>query len=119
ICYGIAAGLCVVVALAPRSWLAGVAITGIAVCDGVAGGALLALIGKAARPYNVGAAMGVTGAAGALGALIPPLLLRGLQGLTDSPTAAWTLLAAVLLASALYVRSRRLHVGLGLAVGFR
>ena len=119
ICYGIAAGLCVVVALAPRWWVAVAAITGIAVCDGVAGGALLALIGKAARPYSVGAVMGVTGAAGALGALIPPLLFAGLQRLTHSYAAAWALLAAVLLAAALYVRARGLYVGLGLAVGFR
>jgi NNP family nitrate/nitrite transporter-like MFS transporter len=118
ICYGIAAGLCVVVMLAPR-WLPVVAITGIAVCDGVAGGALLALIGKATRPYSVGAVMGATGAAGALGALIPPMLLAGLHGLTHSYTAAWTLLAAVLLSAMLYVRTRGLYVGLGLAVGFR
>jgi NNP family nitrate/nitrite transporter-like MFS transporter len=119
ISYGIAAGLCLIVAVAPRWWVAVVAITGTAVCDGLAGGVLLALIGKAARPYHVGAVMGVTGAAGALGALVPPLLLAGLYGLTHSFTPAWTLLAAVLLASALYVRSRGLHVGLGLAVGFR
>ncbi|MFI5897951.1 nitrate/nitrite transporter [Actinoplanes sp. NPDC051513] len=118
ICYGIAAGLCMVVVLTPR-WLPVAAITGIAVCDGVAGGALLALIGKAARPYSVGAVMGATSAAGALGALIPPLLLAGLYRLTHSYTAAWTLLAAVLLSAVLYVRTRGLNVGLGLAVGFR
>jgi len=119
VCYGIAAGLCVVVMLAPWWWLPVVAITGIAVCDGVAGGALLALIGKAARPYSVGAVMGATGAAGALGALIPPLLLAGLHRLTHSYTAAWTLLAAVLLSAMLYVRTHGLSVGLGLAIGFR
>jgi NNP family nitrate/nitrite transporter-like MFS transporter len=119
ICYGIAAGLCVVVALAPLRWLSVVAITGIALCDGAASGALLALIGKAAQPYSAGAVMGVTGAAGALGALIPPLLLAGSQSLTHSYTAAWSLLAAVLLAAVLYVRTYDLRVGLGLAVGFR
>jgi NNP family nitrate/nitrite transporter-like MFS transporter len=119
ICYSIAAGLCVVVALTPPWWMTVVAITAIAVCDGAAGGALLALIGKAARPYSVGAVMGVTGAAGALGALVPPLLLAGLQRTTHSYTAAWALLAAVLLAAVLYIRTRGLHVGLGLAVGFR
>jgi NNP family nitrate/nitrite transporter-like MFS transporter len=118
-CYGVAAGLCLVVALAPRGWIPVAAITAIAVCDGVAGGALLALIGKAARPFSVGAVMGVTGAAGALGALIPPLLLAGLQSLTHSSAAAWAVLAAVLLAAALYVRTCDLNVGLGLAVGFR
>jgi NNP family nitrate/nitrite transporter-like MFS transporter len=119
ICYGIAAGLCVVVMLAPWWWLPVLAITGIAVCDGVAGGALLALIGKAARPYSVGAVMGATGAAGALGALIPPMLLAGLHRLTHSYITAWTLLAAVLLSAMLYVRTRGLYVGLGLAIGFR
>jgi MFS transporter, NNP family, nitrate/nitrite transporter len=119
ICYGIAAALCVVVALAPRSWLAVGAIAGVAACDGLAGGALLALIGKAARPYSVGSVLGVTGAAGTLGALIPPFLLAGLHGLTHSYAAGWSLLAAVLLAAMLYVRTRDLRVGLGLAVGFR
>ncbi len=114
VCYGVAAGLCLVVALAPRWWLQVGAIAGMAACDGVAGGALLALIGKAARPYSVGAVMGATGAAGALGTLLPPLLLAGL-----SYTAGWTLLAAVLLAALLYVRTRGLDVGLGLAVRFR
>lgn len=118
ICYGIAAGLCLVAALAPRWWLAAPVITGIAVCDGIASGALLALIGKAARAENAGAVMGMTGAAGALGALLPPLLFAGLHSLTHSYFAAWTLLGAVLLTAALYVRSHCLVVGLGLAVDF-
>jgi NNP family nitrate/nitrite transporter-like MFS transporter len=119
VCYGIAAGLCLVVALAPRLWwLAAPVIAGIAVCDGMASGALLALIGKAARAGSAGAVMGVTGAAGALGALLPPLLFAGVNGLTHSDSAAWTLLAAVLVAAALYVRTHGLHIGLGLAVQF-
>ncbi|MEU4237081.1 MFS transporter [Actinoplanes sp. NPDC026619] len=119
ICYGIAAALCVVVASAPHRWIPVVAIAGVAVCDGLASGVLLALIGKAARPYSAGGVMGVTGAAGALGALIPPLLLAGMEKLTHSYAAAWALLAAVLFAAALYVRTCHLRVGLGLAVGFR
>jgi len=118
ICYGIAAGLCVIAALAPRWWLAAPAIVGIAVCDGIASGALLALIGKAARPDDAGAVMGMTGAAGALGALLPPALFAGLHGPTHSYAAAWALLAAVLLAAALYVRTHGLYIGLGLAVEF-
>jgi NNP family nitrate/nitrite transporter-like MFS transporter len=118
-CYGVAAGLCLVVAVAPRSWVPVVAIAGIAVCDGAAGGVLLALIGKAARPYHVGAVMGATGAAGSLGALIPPLLLAGVERLTHSYALAWSLLASILLAAALYARTFDLRVGLGLAVGFR
>jgi NNP family nitrate/nitrite transporter-like MFS transporter len=119
ICYGIAAVLCLVVAAAPPSWLAVTAITGIAVCDGLAGGALLALIGKAARPYSVGAVMGATGAAGALGAFVPPLLFAGLQGLTHSYAPSWAVAAVALLAAGRYVQTRDLRVGLGLAVGFR
>jgi NNP family nitrate/nitrite transporter-like MFS transporter len=119
VCYGIAAALCLVAATAPRSWwLAMPVIIGIAVCDGVASGALLALIGKAARADDAGAVMGMTGAAGAFGALLPPLLFAGLQSLTHSYFAAWTLLAAVLLAAALYVRTHGLFIGLGLAVEF-
>jgi NNP family nitrate/nitrite transporter-like MFS transporter len=120
VCYGVAAGLCLLGALAPRaSWLVAPVIAGVAVCDGIASGALLALIGKASPPGDIGAVMGVTGAAGALGALLPPLLLAVAQSLSSSPSAGWTLLAAVLLAAALYVRTHGLHIGLGLALRIR
>jgi hypothetical protein len=46
------------------------------------------------------------------------VLLAGAAALSHSSSAAWTLLAAVLLAAALYVRSHGLHIGLGLAVRF-
>ena len=119
ICYGVAAVLCLVCALMPRTWwVEAPMIAAIAVCDGIASGALLALIGKAARVEHVGAVMGVTGAAGALGALLPPLLLVGMDKLSHSYSAAWTLLAALLLAAALYVRTHRLSIGLGLALRF-
>jgi hypothetical protein len=62
--------------------------------------------------------MGVTGAAGAVGALLPPVLLVVVHGVTQSYSAAWTLLAAMLLASALYVRKNDLHIGMGFAVQF-
>jgi NNP family nitrate/nitrite transporter-like MFS transporter len=118
-CYGVAAALCLGAALAPRlGWLAMPMIAGIAVCDGLASGALLALIGKATRADSAGAVMGVTGAAGALGALLPPLLFTGVHALTRTFAPAWTLLAAVLLAAALYVRTHGLYIGLGLAVKF-
>jgi NNP family nitrate/nitrite transporter-like MFS transporter len=117
-CYGIAATLCVVLAMAPHSWVAVPAITGIAVCDGLASGALLALIGKAVRPGSAGAVLGVTGAAGAVGALLPPLIFGGLHRLTPSYSSSWALLAALLVAAALYVRSHSLSIGLGLAVEF-
>jgi NNP family nitrate/nitrite transporter-like MFS transporter len=119
VCYGVAAGLCLGAALAPRwGWLAMPVIAGIAVCDGLASGALLALIGKAVRADSAGAVMGVTGAAGAVGALLPPLLFTGVHALTHTYSMAWTLLAAVLLAAALYVRTHGLYIGLGLAVKF-
>lgn len=119
VCYGVAAVLCLVGALTPRTWWVGAPmIAAIAVCDGVASGALLALIGKAARAENVGAVMGVTGAAGAFGALLPPLLLVGMNRLTHSYSAAWITLAALMLAAALYVRNHGLFIGLGLALRF-
>jgi hypothetical protein len=62
--------------------------------------------------------MGMTGAAGTLGALLPPLLFTGLYALTHSYSTAWTLLAAMLLGAAIYVRTHGLFVGLGLAVRF-
>jgi NNP family nitrate/nitrite transporter-like MFS transporter len=119
VCYAVAAGLCLVAAIQPRLWwLTAPVIAAMAVCDGVASGALLALIGKAARTDSVGAVMGVTGAAAALGALLPPLLLAGVDRLSHSYSAAWVLLAAALLAVALYVRAHGLRVGLGLPVRF-
>jgi MFS transporter, NNP family, nitrate/nitrite transporter len=119
-CYSVAAGLCLVEAVAPRVWwLAGVVIAAIAVCDGLASGALLALISKAARADSVGSVMGVTGAVAALGALLPPLLLAGMNRLSHGYSAAWVLLAALLCGAALYVRSHGLRVGLGLAVQFQ
>jgi NNP family nitrate/nitrite transporter-like MFS transporter len=119
ICYTFAAGLCLVVAVAPRLWwLTAPVIAGIAVCDGMASGALLALIGKAARADSVGAVMGVTGVAAALGGLLPPLLLAGVDRLSHSYFTAWALLAAALLAVAFYVRGHGLRIGLGLAVQF-
>jgi MFS transporter, NNP family, nitrate/nitrite transporter len=119
ICYTVAACLCLVAALAPGAWwLIAPLIAGIAVCDGLASGALLALIGKAARPDNVGAVMGVTSTVGALGALLPPLLLAGVDRLIHSYSAAWALLAVTLFAAAVYVRAHGLRVGMGLAVQF-
>jgi MFS transporter, NNP family, nitrate/nitrite transporter len=117
VCYAAAAGLCGAVALAPRLWwLTAPMIAAIAVCDGVAGGALLALIGKAARADSVGAVMGVSGAAAAFGALGLSLVSAGVDRLSHSYSTAWVLLGAVLLAVALYVRAHGLRIGLGLAV---
>ena len=119
LCYGVAAALCLVGALMPLVWWLMVpVIAGIAVCDGIASGALLALIGKAAPPRTAGAVMGVTGAAGALGALVPPALMGGAVALAGSYAGAWILLAVLLFAAAFYVGTHGLGVGLGLAVRF-
>jgi MFS transporter, NNP family, nitrate/nitrite transporter len=117
VCYAVGALLCLVAAAQPGLWWwMAPLIAAIAVCDGLAGGALLALIGKAARPESVGAVMGIAGTAAALGALLPPLLLAGAERLSQSHSAAWLLLAAGLLAAAVYVRAHSLRIGLGLAV---
>ncbi len=119
VCYTVAAGLCVVAAVSPRScWLAVPLIAGMSACDGAAGGALLALIGKATRPDSAGAVMGVTGAAAALGTLLPPVLLAGVDRLAGSESAAWLLLATVLTGVAVYARTHGLRVELGLPVRF-
>lgn len=115
-CFGAAAALCVVPALAPPGRLALTAMAGIAVCDGLASGALLALVCKSARADRVGALVGMTGAAGALGGLLIPLLLVVTGGVGHSPAVAWLLLAATLVGAAAYVRVNGLRIGLGLAV---
>jgi NNP family nitrate/nitrite transporter-like MFS transporter len=119
-CYAVAATLCLVGVVEPRRWwLAGAVIAGAAVCDGLAGGALLALIGKAARTESMGAVMGVTGSVAVLGAVVPPLLLAGVSRLGHSYSAAWAMLAFVLLAAAFYVATHGLRIGLGLSVQFQ
>jgi len=119
VCYTVAACLCLVVALTSgRWWLSVPAIAAICVCDGLASGALLALIGKAARPGTVGAVMGAAGAAAAVGTLAIPLLLAGVDLVSHSYLPAWILLAVVLFAGAAYVRTHGLHVGLGLPVRY-
>jgi NNP family nitrate/nitrite transporter-like MFS transporter len=116
-CYAVAGTVCLVVALEPRRWwVTAPMIAAIAVCDGLASGALLSLIGKAARSDSAGAVMGVTGAVAAFGAVLIPLLLIGVDQLSDSYSTAWVVLAGLLLAAALYVRANGLHIGLGLAV---
>lgn len=117
VCYVAAAGLCVILAVAPHVWWwAGPVIAAVAVCDGMASGALLALIGKAAPPESVGAVMGVTAGVAAFGTVGLSLLLAACDRLSGSPVAAWLLLAAVLSAVAWYVWAHGLRVGMGLLV---
>jgi MFS family permease len=119
-CYAVAATLCLVVAAAPRHWWLGIpAIAVIGTCDGLASGALLALIGKAARPGAAGAVMGAAGAAAAAGTLVIPLLLAAVDVASGSFVPAWMVLAALLFAAAWYVRTHGLRVGLGLPVPYR
>jgi NNP family nitrate/nitrite transporter-like MFS transporter len=119
ICYAAAAALCLVVALAPRTWwITAPAMAAIAVCEGAAAGVLLALIGKAVRPETAGAVIGVTGAAAALGAVALPMGLVAVERLTLSYAAGWILLGVALLAIAVYVHGHGLHIGLGLPVRF-
>jgi MFS family permease len=115
----LAAFLCLVLAAAPgRWWLIVAALAAIGVCDGLASGALLALIGKSAPSGAVGAVMGAAGAAAALGTLVIPLLLAAVNAVTRSFTPAWMLLALVLFAGASYVRTNGLRIGLGLPVRY-
>jgi NNP family nitrate/nitrite transporter-like MFS transporter len=117
VCYALAGGLSLWLAVhSPQWWLTVPIITAIAVCDGLASGALLALIGKAARADCVGAVMGVTGTAAALGALLPAALLIGVDHLGLPHSVAWTTLAVTTLAVALYVHVRGVRVSLGLPV---
>jgi NNP family nitrate/nitrite transporter-like MFS transporter len=120
VCYGVAAFLCLVVAAAPRQWWVAVpAIAAIGAFDGLASGALLALIGKAARPGTVGAVMGAAGAAAAAGTLAIVLLLAVVDIVSRSYTPAWVMLAAVLFGGAWYVRTHALRIGLGLPVRYQ
>jgi len=117
VCYTVAAALCLVLAVAPRLWWSTAPLIAVlVVCDGLASGSLLALIGKAAPAEGAGAVMGVTGAAAAFGAMGLSLLLAGADRLSGSDSAAWLLLAVVGLAVAWYVWAHGLRVGLGLAV---
>jgi MFS transporter, NNP family, nitrate/nitrite transporter len=116
-CYATAAGLCLLLAVAPRVWWwTGPLIALVAVCDGLASGILLALIGKAAPSEGVGAVMGATGAFAACGAVGLSSLLAVVDRLSGSLALAWLLLAVVLCAVAWYVRAHGLRVGMGLAV---
>jgi NNP family nitrate/nitrite transporter-like MFS transporter len=120
VCYAVAAGLSLLLAVRPTGWWLTVpVISAIAVCDGLASGALLGLIGKAARADSVGAVMGVTGAVAALGSLVPAVLLIGVDLLGHSAAVSWLLLAAALLGAALYVRASDLRISMGLAVHLR
>jgi NNP family nitrate/nitrite transporter-like MFS transporter len=113
--YAFAAGLCLLLAVRPTGWWLTIpVIAAIAICDGIASCALLALIGKAASAASVGAVMGVTGAVAALGSLLPAGLLIG----AGHASVSWLLLAAALLGVALHVRARDLRISMGLAVHF-
>lgn len=119
VCYATAAILCLFAAGNPGWWWLSAGLIGaIAVCDGIAGGALLALIGKSARAGNMGAVLGVTGATAAFGGLLSLLLFAGIEALTQAYTVGWSLLAMAMLGAAFYVRNHGLRIGLGPATRF-
>jgi NNP family nitrate/nitrite transporter-like MFS transporter len=116
-CYAGSAGLYIVMALEPTRWSLTIPTIGmIAVLDGLAAGALLALICKSAKADSVGAVVGVAGAAAAIGGLLPPLIMIGMDHLSHSANASWLVLAALPIAAAIYVRANGLAVGMGLAI---
>src|SRR6185503_21155 len=99
VCYTLAAFVCLVLAAVPgRWWVTVPALAAIGACDGLASGALLALIGKSAPSSAVGAVMGAAGAAAALGTLVIPLLLAAVDVVSRSHTPGWILLAVMLFA---------------------
>ena len=119
-CYASGAALALLAsAPLPRGWPTASVIVALAACDGMASGALLALIGKTAPADSVGAVMGITGAATALGALLPGLVWIGLNRVGLSHAVAWILLAVAMLAAALHVRAHGLRITLGLPVRFQ
>jgi hypothetical protein len=77
----------------------------VAVGLGVASGAVLALICILAPPDRVGAVAGAVGAAGALGGLVPPLLMAGVYATEGSFGIGMTILSALLLMVAAHVRA--------------
>ncbi len=95
-----------------------VAIAGFAVCIGAASGALLALICKAAPADRAGATVGVVGAAGGLGAILPPLVLGSVYQTRHSYALGLMMLAGVLLGVAIFVRANAPGVRIGLALPF-
>ena len=95
---------------------AALAIGGFGIAVGAASGALLALICKASPADRVGAATGVVGAVGGLGALLPPLLLATVYQLAHSYELGLVLLAGALVAVALHLRRNAPAEGLGLVL---
>lgn len=94
--------------------VAGLAIAGVAVGEGVASGALLALICKAAPAGRVGAFAGTVGAAGGLGGMVPPLLLAGIYRIEHAYSLGPAALAVMMLGVAAYVRTHGAGVALGM-----
>lgn len=103
-----AAGACVVVqAFAPPlSWCV-LTLGGAAVCLGMASGTVLGLIGILAPPERVGTVAGTVGAIGTIAALAPPGLLAGVYAVDGSFGIAMTVLAALLILTA--IRAQRLN----------
>jgi hypothetical protein len=114
-CFAGIALLGTVSAFNPVPPAATVTFLGVAIALGIAGGALSDLIGRTVPGDRAGLVTGVIGAAGALGGLVPPLILTAVAGLTDSYGIGFILLADVALVAALHLRSSREWIGDALA----
>jgi NNP family nitrate/nitrite transporter-like MFS transporter len=113
-CYGVAAFFVLVLAFQPPAMVATIALAGISISIGAASGTLLALICKAAPADRIGAAVGLVGAIGGLGGLLAPLAVA-VVFVAHSYAIGLTLLAAVLIGAAFYVRAHGPGIGVGLA----
>ena len=107
ICGVLGAALALLLALHPTAAdVAAGAMFGLAMLTGIAAGVTYALVCKLAPRSQVGTVSGVVGAVGGLGGLLLPLALSGLYEVDGSYAVGLTALAALLLGSALYLRTR-------------
>lgn len=103
-CFTAAGGCVVVQAFAPPLPWCVLTLGGAALCLGLASGTVLALIGVLAPPERVGTVAGTVGAIGAVAGLAPPALLAAVYAVDGSFGIAMTVLAALLILSAVRVR---------------
>ncbi|MFI6578424.1 nitrate/nitrite transporter [Nocardiopsis sp. NPDC050513] len=93
----------VALALHPLAgFLAGAAFTLVAASLGLGTGGVMALVAEAVDPRQVGTVSGMAGAGGALGGLLPPVLLTVVHRATGEYTLGFVLLAVTALALAVY-----------------
>lgn len=99
--------LATIVAFQPTLHLyTSVAYLSLAVVLGCGNGAVFALIGKLAKPDQLGSLSGIIGAAGGLGGFLPPLILGFTYQHTQTYAPAFLLLSVSSIAALLYVNQR-------------